>query len=156
MSSLVEIDYYDEACKGFLADVYATSNAHPVLRKSDAGHSKFLAKSVILIVAQVTEHLRSFKNDSMTIYNAVCFDGSMGFVRLTFNSGLSHQVRDEGLDAGCTIEIIDHDFIWNQPDDDGIKRGVLFVKQFSLRKAPVTQLEVNDDCTEVTPEHSSV
>jgi hypothetical protein len=156
LSSLVEIDYYDEACKGFLADVYATSNAHPQLRKQETSHSNFLAKSVILIVAQITEHLRCFKKDSMTLYNAVCFDGSMGFVRLTFNSGLSHQVRDDGLDAGCTIEIIDHDFIWNQDSDDGVKRAVLFVKQFSIRKGPVTQEGVDDDCTEVTPEHSSV
>jgi hypothetical protein len=156
MSSLVETDYYDEACKGFVADVYVTSNLHPPLRKPDSSHSKFLANSVILIVAQVTVHLRCFKKDSMTLYNTVCFDGSKGFVHLMFNSGLSHQVRDDDLEPGCTIEIIDHDFIWNQEAEDGVKHGVLFVKQLSVRKGPVTQDGVDDDCTEVTPEHSSI
>jgi hypothetical protein len=156
MSSLVEIDYYDEACKGFVADVFAMSNTHPLIQKQESSHSNFLAKSVILIIAQVTEHLCCFKKDSMTLHNAVCFDGSMGFVHLTCNSGLSHQVHDESLDACCTIEIIDHDFIWNQDSDDGLKHGVLFVKQFSIHKGPVKQEGVNDDCTKVTSEHSSI
>lgn len=130
MSSLVEIEHYDEASKGFLADVYATGDPHPKLHVSSNSReslnpSKFLEKSVILTVAQITEHTRCFKNNSITIYNAVCFDGSMGFCRLTFNSGLSVQVRDESIYPGCSIEVIDHDIIWNQPDESGVKRAVM-------------------------------
>lgn len=156
MSSLVEIDYYDEACKGFLADVYATGNAHPPLRRPSGGHSKFLANSVILTVAQITEHLRCFKHDSITLYNAVCFDGTMGFVRLAFNSGLSNQVQEEGIYPDCSIELIDHDVIWSQPDEKGLKKAALFVKQFIIRKGPVIDGQDDDDCTVVTPVHASV
>ena len=156
MDSLLEIEFYGEASNGFIADVYATGDGHPPVRNhSKETGSKFLPSSVILTVARITEDLRHCKKDSITVFNAVCFDHTMGFIRLSFNSGLTIQVRDEHIYPGCSIEVVDHDIIWNQPNENGIKRAVMFVKSFNIRKGPVTEDQSNDDCTEVTPEHSS-
>ena len=159
MASLVEIEFYDEASIGFLAEVYATGDAHPTVHnrpQETQAKPQFLDKSVRLTVAKISEDLRHYKKDSISVFNAVCFDSTMGFIRLSFNSGLTIQVREAGVYPGCTIEVCDHDIIWNQQNDHGVKRAIMFVKSFVIGKGPVSEDESeSDNCTEVTPDHSS-
>jgi hypothetical protein len=155
---LVEVEYYDEASRGFVSDIYRLGKGHnPVCDPSPAGgRHRWIDDTALLTVAKVMEVNRHYKKDAITVYQAVCFDGSMGFVKLTFNTGLTKQILDEdALSPGSTIELIDYAVIWQHPDENNVKKAVIFVKQFRTKAGPVSD-QADDDKSVVTPEHSSV
>jgi hypothetical protein len=106
---LVQVEYYDETSHGFVSDIYCLGKGHnPVCNPTPASSLRWIDNTVLLTVAKVTEVNRHCKKDAITVYQAICFDGSMGFVKLTFNTGLTKQMaHEDALSPGCTIKLID-------------------------------------------------
>ncbi len=157
---IVKINFFPEASRLFLCDVYRSNDSHPVVRTSEPD-CRAVGGPPHLIIMSLKEEICHYgfqTVSSTTQFTGTVFDGTVGTFKVVFNTGLSSVLREDAPYRGCTLIPVDYKFIWLESDADGTKRAFIFINEFDWKRGPVVQksLASADDVSEVSLESSII
>ena len=169
------VTYYPEACHGFVAQLYAGSDAPTINDSSDKASVKKevmedggaslqgvegAMKSpspgdLVLTVLQVRKTNKSYQNrrNAIAVYDLVCMDANHGCVKCRLNSGLSSYLTEDQPVAGSTVIIKSYAVMKMTLEDNPNpelhyelqKRCLLFVKDIQWKASPIQERQAKYD-----------
>lgn len=159
MASLMEVDYYDDASRGFGASLFV-KQCHGNIYEDGWKEKGWLMTSPRPLMFTVV-HYKKFAakhfGASIGQYKCVLMDGGKCMFKAQFNTGVSHKLRGEDITPGALITVERYHWIWQGAEyskDDYLEgevaRGVMIIDAFSWKEAPVrdtVDAEGSESCT---------
>jgi hypothetical protein len=88
--------------------------------RDNPGKDSFLGGNPKMILACLEDKINFDKQSSVTVYTAVLFDADFNCIKTVFNLSLSKKIQGTELSKGCTIELLQWNFIPHKTCEFGV------------------------------------